>query len=64
MASGQRRHNGVVVVKTIHRGAVLVAAAPAAAGFGRDALARIRTWDAGLRRAALYPLSYEGPRAF
>src|SRR5947207_1236862 len=29
---------------------------------GRDALARIRTWDAGLRRAALYPLSYEGGR--
>jgi hypothetical protein len=25
-----------------------------------DALGRIRTCDAGLRRAALYPLSYEG----
>jgi hypothetical protein len=26
----------------------------------RNALGRIRTCDAGLRRAALYPLSYEG----
>src|SRR6476646_962730 len=34
-----------------------------AADTGRDALARIRTWDAGLRRAALYPLSYEGGRS-
>jgi hypothetical protein len=28
----------------------------------RHALGRIRTCDAGLRRAALYPLSYEGLR--
>src|SRR4249920_1120461 len=33
------------------------------AACGRYALARIRTWDAGLRRAALYPLSYEGGRS-
>ena len=32
------------------------------ANAGTDALGRIRTCDAGLRRAALYPLSYEGIR--
>src|SRR6478609_7632876 len=44
-------------------GSVLPGASQAGCAAARsgDALGRIRTCDAGLRRAALYPLSYEGP---